>query len=247
VKQAQEELAAAEASLAARQSEIRSIERRLRFRLGRSLDRLAELEEQIERCRREIQQLRMPDAYEAGYLPVEEQYRRTWQRAADEDIYAGAEPLEFADDQQLKRLYRRLARRYHPDLAADESEQQYRTDKMAALNEAYASGSLVEMIVLDEATGEASISGGAGQRTDVELARALETELARLRRKIQLVQNEIETLHNNPVVQLSLDVKLARRQGRDLVQEMSVDIERRIVHATAKRDELMARLARMRR
>jgi len=247
VKQAQEELATAEASLVARQSEIRSIERRLRFRLGRLLDRLAELEEQIERYRGEIQQLRLPDAYEAGYLPVEEQYRRTWQRAADDDIYAGAEPLEFADDQQLKRLYRRLARRYHPDLAADESEQQYRTDKMAALNEAYASGSLVEMIVLDEATGEASISGGASQHTDVELAQALETELARLRRKIHLVQNEIETLHNNPVVQLSLDVKLARRQGRDLVQEMNVDIERRIVHATAKRDELKARLARMRR
>ncbi|UCG25907.1 MAG: DnaJ domain-containing protein [Chloroflexota bacterium] len=247
VKQAQEELATAEASLAARQGEIRAIERRLRFRLGRSLDRLAELEEQVESYRRKIQQLRMPDAYEAGYLPVEEQYRRTWQRAADDDIYAGADPLAPADDQQLKRLYRRLARRYHPDLAADESEQKIRTDKMAALNEAYASGSLVEMIALDETTGEASSLSGAGQHTDIELAQALESEMARLSRKIRLVQNEIDTLHNNPVVQLSLDVKLARRRGRDLVQEMSVDIDRRIVRATAKRDELKARLERMRR
>jgi hypothetical protein len=240
-------LAAAEASLAERQSEIRAIERRLRFRMGRSLDRLAELDEQIERFRQQIHQLRIPGAYEAGYLPVEEQYRRTWRRATGDEIYAGADPLDPADEKQVKRLYRSLARRYHPDLAADASEQQYRTDKMAALNEAYASGSLVEMIALAEATGEASASGGAGQHTDAELAMALEKELARLQRKTLLVQNEMDTLHNNPVVQLSLDVKLARRRGRDLVQEMSVDIERRIVRATAKRDELKARLERMRR
>ena len=61
------------------------------------------------------------------------------------------------------------------------------------------------------------------------------------------VQNEIDTLHNNPVVQLSLDVKLARRRGRDMIAEMSVDIERRIIRATAKRDELRARLERMQR
>ena len=50
-----------------------------------------------------------------------------------------------------------------------------------------------------------------------------------------------------PVVQLSLDIKLARRRGRDLLEEMSVDIERRIVRATAKRDQLKAQLERMRR
>ena len=245
VKEAQGELAAAELHLAERQTEIRGIERRLRFRLGRSIDRLAELEEQLARYRQEIQQLRIPGALEAGYLPVEEQYRRAWSRSSEQDIYAGAEPLGQVDEQQLKRLYRRLARRYHPDLATDQSERQYRTDKMAALNEAYTAGSLVEMIALSEPQREAAGAGEDQDDTNAELARVLEIELARLQRKSQLVKNETETLHNNPVVQLSLDIKLARRRGRDLLEEMSVDLEHRIVRAMAKRDELKARLDRM--
>lgn len=243
VKQGHEELIAAEAQLAQQQHEIRAIERRLRFRLGRSLDRLADLEEQIAEYRREIQQRRIPGAYEAGYLPVEEQYRRTWSRSSDDDIYAGAEPLNPTDEKQIKRLYRRLARKYHPDLAADQAEARDRTKKMAALNEAYESGSLVEMIAL---SGIESAAAEAGQ-AETELARALEKELARIKRKVLLVNNEIENLHNNPVVQLSLDIKLARRRGRDLLEEMSLDIERRIVRAIAERDELKARLDRMQR
>jgi hypothetical protein len=130
-------------------------------------------------------------------------------------------------------------------LAADKAEQRFRTDKMAALNEAYAAGSLVEMIALSEADGERT---GAGQQeTDAELALVLEKELARIQRKVLLVKNEIENTHNNPVVQLSLDIKLAKRRGRDLLEEMSVDLERRIVRATDERDELKARLDRMSR
>jgi hypothetical protein len=245
VKQGQEELVAAEAELTQREQEIRAIERRIRFRLGRSLDRLAELEEQIAQYEREIEQLRIPGAYEAGYLPVEEQYRRTWSRSSDDDIYAGAEPLNPADAKQIKRLYRRLARKYHPDLAADKTEERFRTEKMAALNEAYAAGSLVEMIALSS---EAEEDPGAGQeQTGEALARVLEQELARIRRKVALINNEMENLHNNPVVQLSLDIKLAKRRGRDLLEEMSVDLERRIIHAVGKRDELKARLDSMRR
>jgi len=245
VKQGQEELAAAEAELTQRQQEIRAIERRIRFRLGRSLDRLAELEEQVAQYEREIEQLRIPGAYEAGYLPVEEQYRRTWSRSSDDEIYAGAEPLNPADAKQIKRLYRRLARKYHPDLAADKTEERIRTEKMAALNEAYAAGSLVEMIALSS---ESEQDADASQeQTNEALAHVLEQELARIRRKIALINNEMENLHNNPVVQLSLDIKLARRRGRDLLEEMGADLERRIIHAAGKREELKARLDNMRR
>jgi hypothetical protein len=238
-------LVTAQAQLSRRQKEIRAIERRLRFRLGTSLDRLAELEGEIAQYRQEIQQLRIPGAYEAGYLPVEEQYRRAWRRSSETELYAGADPIDPADEQQLKRLYRRLARKYHPDLSTDQQEQQLRTKKMAALNEAYAAGSLIELIALSGAGEE--VAGADSTQTDLELAGVLEKELARIQRKILLIKNESDNLHNNPVVQLSLDIKLARRRGRDLLEEMSNDLERRIIWATDKRDELKARLDRMRR
>jgi hypothetical protein len=245
VRASQEELLAVEAQRAQQQEEIQAIERRLRFRMGRLLDRLATLEEQIGHYRREIEQSRIPGAYEAGYLPVEEQYRRTWSRSSDDDIYAGAEPLGPANEKQLKRLYRQLARKYHPDLATGETEQRHRTQKMAALNEAYAAGSLVEMLALSEDADNQA--GDAGQQTNTQLVQILEQELARTRRKIALTNNEINNLHNSPVVQLSLDIKLARRQGRDLLEEMTTDLFRRIADAIAERDELKARLDQMKR
>jgi len=118
---------------------------------------------------------------------------------------------------------------------------------MAALNEAYASGSLVEMIALSDPDSEEIGLNTEEDHTAEEMARALEKELARIQRKQRLVQNEIETLHNNPVVQLSLDIKLARRRGRDLLAEMGADLELRIARAVDERDQLKARLDRLRR
>jgi curved DNA-binding protein CbpA len=141
------------------------------------------------------------------------------------------------DEKQFKRLYRRLARRYHPDLARDQDEREIRNVQMAALNEAYEARSLIELAAL---AGNAKDPTGAGEvaGTDQQMIKILKKELATVRRRTLLIQNELENLHNLPTVQLSLQVKIARRSGRDLLAEMARDLKRQIARKTAERDLL---------
>jgi hypothetical protein len=74
------------------------------------------------------------------------------------------------------------------------------------------------------------------------MVKVLEKEIARLRRQTLLLQNEIENLHNLPLVQLSLEVKIASRNGRDLLAELAADLKDRIARKSAERDFLKTQL-----
>ncbi len=239
MKEAQDDLAEAEKQLKEEQAEISKLERRLQLRLGRQLEQLSALDEELGEYRDKIQRYRSPDpeALDAGYLPVEEQYRRVWHPRATEDQAEASDPGSSMDEKQFKSLYRRLARRYHPDLARDQEEREIRNAQMAALNEAYEARSLIELAALagdsKQATGAGDVAG-----TDQQMIKVLEKELANVRRRTLLIQNEIENLHNLPTVKLSLQVKIAHRSGRDLLAEMSRDFKRQIARKTAERDLL---------
>ncbi len=246
MKKAGNELSEAEESLAKQLAEANSLERRIRFRLGRLLDELASLEAEIEGYQTEISRRRSPKGFERGYLPVEEQFRRTWESSAANDghtyldPYGDVEPIKQLDQKQFKKLYRRLARRYHPDLASNERDRENRNEQMTALNDAYAAGSLVELIVLDDDSELADFDSSKAGNSEAKLVKALESELARIRRNTLLIHNEIENLHNLPIVQLSLEIKLARPSGRDLLGEMDADLKRTVARKRAERELLKA-------
>ena len=234
-------MADAEASLRTQLAEVNKLERKIQLRLGKLINQLARLEEEIETYNQQIQRRRSFDqeALDAGYLPVEEQYRRVWEVPSKEGETLPS-ATETSDEKQFKSLYRNLARRYHPDLAADERDREYRTEKMTALNEAYESRSLVEMVALAEASQKHGVAGSGS--TEAELIKVLAKELVRVRRRLGLIKNDIENLHNDPVVKLSLDIKLARRSGRDLLGEMAVDLRKQIARKKAERDHLRDQL-----
>ncbi len=245
LKQAQEEFAQAEAELNGQMADIKRLERRIQLRLGRLIEKLARIEDEVDRYQIELMRYRSPDreALEAGYLPVEEQYRRVW--GVPEGNSATEPETErpgSMDKKQFKRLYRQLARRFHPDLARDQGDRDVRTERMAALNEAYEAGSLIELVALANEPAEDSTARTETAGTDTEMVKVLEKEIARLRRQTLLLQNEIENLHNLPLVQLSLEVKIASRNGRDLLAELAADLKDRIARKSAERDFLKTQL-----
>ncbi len=243
LKQAQEEFAQAEAELNGQMADIKRLERRIQLRLGRLIEKLARIEDEVDRYQIELMRYRSPDreALEAGYLPVEEQYRRVW-GVPEGKSAPEPEQLGSMDKKQFKRLYRQLARRFHPDLARDQGDRDIRTERMAALNEAYEAGSLIELVALANEPAEDSIARTETAGTDTEMVKVLEKEIARLRRQTLLLQNEIENLHNLPLVQLSLEVKIASRNGRDLLAELAADLKDRIARKSAERDFLKTQL-----
>jgi chromosome segregation ATPase len=232
VEQAKNELIEKEAELADRLAEVNAFELAFEVKVGYLYDQLEALEAEIERY---MERLHMVRQKQLGrdYLPVEEQYRRAWQRPATSAPTPPSQPISPTSEAEIKQLYRQLARRFHPDLAVNEADRTHRTEKMAAINNAYAARSLTELAALAE--------GLNVERSTFNVSvEALQAELERCQRRLREIEGELRQLPQRPSVQLSLEVKLARRRGRDLLGEMTADLERKIARKTVERDMLKA-------
>ncbi len=148
---------------------------------------------------------------------------------------------EGSDIPDLKTLYRKLARRYHPDLARDEAGRSAANEQMAQINQAYAGGDLKALLSLagigipyGMQLPEAE-QGRNGRRTPL-------SELEQLERKLKAVQEQIRRMSNLPIVKLSLEVKLAQHQGRNLLREMVSELEYKVGRKMAERDYLQAQI-----
>ena len=243
VEQARQELIEAEAKLTDRQAEVNAFEFEFEARVGYLLDRLAALNEEIERYNDLIETVRNRQIFGNAYLSVEKQYRRIWEKPAASAPLPPPQPPSPDTEAEIKRLYRQLARRFHPDLAADEADRTYRTEKMTAVNDAYAARSLPELLALVQEPDPFITFGGvqAGQ-TEAQMIEALESELARCQRRRREIELELQRLHRRPSVQLSTEVKLARRRGEDLLGKMAADLEYKIARKTAERDLLKSQI-----
>lgn len=237
----EQQLRQAEGELAALREEIRRFEAEVERRLGSSLDALAQLEAQIEALNAEVRRQREERLFgerRASYMvgalrpdkppPVYYPGTETPPEAGEPQAWPEAEPTS------LKAVYRLLARRYHPDLATNEADRARRTEQMKRINQAFASGDMAALRTLAGLPAEKQAEG--------EQTFAGEEALSAMRRRLEQVRQQIEALHRLPSVQLSLEVKLARRRGRDLLGEMGAEIGRKIARKTAERDYLRSQL-----
>ena len=76
---------------------------------------------------------------------------------------------------------------------------------------------------------------------------ALQTEIQRCRRRLQEIELEMQTLHNRSMVVLALDVKMAQKDGRNVLAEMATELQRKIARKTVERDMLHAQFANLER
>ena len=241
--QAQDALIDAETELADRMIDIRAFEAEFDARTGFLMDQLAALETRIDDYLDRIRRRRNESVFGVDYRSADEQYRRTWQRPSQPAAKPPPPPGPVTQA-QIKKLYRQLARRFHPDLAADENDRRYRTEKMSAINDAYAARSLAELMVFaaEMETAVPPPVAVPGQ-TEADMVKALQDEIGRVRRRLREIDLEMRNLHNRPSVELALEIKLAQRQGRDLMAEIVADLERKIARKTAERDMIRSQFA----
>jgi hypothetical protein len=143
--------------------------------------------------------------------------------------------------QDIKVLYRRLARRYHPDLARSDADRLSSNEQMKEINQAYDAGDLHALMKL------AGMSIPYGVELEQllhtsDLPNASMTEAERVEHKLHALRMQINRLSSLPIVKLSLDVKLARHQGRDLLGEMAAELQYKVARKTAERDYLRAQI-----
>lgn len=238
-------LEAAEDELAGRMAEIYRFERQVDARLGDLSAQLEALENEIAGYLKTIERQRNVRLFGKDHPFDRPDYWRNWEIQVP-DEKPPPQPLDEDAETLLRDLYRQLARHYHPDLAEDEDDRAFRSEKMRAVNKAFANKSLAELKYLAlEAKIPTRRSPARPRRPPKSEVERLQQELARYRRRLGEVRAELDGLHNHPSVQLSLDVKLARRQGRDLLGEMARDLRRQVARKMAERDFLKSQIDRL--
>lgn len=247
LRQAQAELATAEAELDALQSELEQFEKQVDYLLGPLLDQLSALDAEVQALTSQLIDLRESRlfgdrraSYTGPYFAHLPDPTVAEEEKKSPSPFAAAPAGEAAptpDDPQteLKSLYRKLARRYHPDLARSDTERILNTEQMTTINQAYATGDLRTL---------RSLAGVFVKSTLPDYLRPSlpQSELERVQERLRQVQAQIKHLETLPIVKLSLEAKLARRQGRSLLTEMIIDLRRRLGRKTAERDYLRAQL-----
>ena len=177
-----------------------------------------------------------------GYVPVEEQFRQAWevprQKASLFESSAPPPPTIEIDErdpkQALKRLYRQLARRYHPDLTTDPDERERRNRLMAEINAAYSDGNLDALKTLAAQPDTASLDQPL---SELQL-RQLQQIHDQLTRRIDQLRFERHDLLNGEMMALKLQATLAAHKGRDLLREMAAGLERDYRAALDRLDQL---------
>ncbi len=131
-------------------------------------------------------------------------------------------PPQAAPSRDIKALYRRLARQYHPDHAATPGEADYRTRVMAKINAAYAARDLETLQALDVQDHIAA----PDESLDVLLLRELQHRHQSIRQQIIHLKSQYHALLHCDLMRLKTETSLNRNKGRDLLREIAAQLER---------------------
>lgn len=259
LKQTRLDIQQAQAEIETLRQAISSFEALVNQRLGGLLDGLSELEVEVASLTDQVRQIRDQHLYgehQMGYVegaPIPEhgparQYIPHQDAFSEPPVTASlrsslpSTPGSQTDPKtELKRLYRRLARAYHPDLAVSDGDRAQRTRQMVHINQAYTAGDLPALRKLSQEEGLEPFVFDFLQPDAASLDQM--PELERLQHRLQELRRQITRLNNHPNLQLSLEVKLARQRGKDLLGEMARELQRKIARKTAERDYLRSQIA----
>lgn len=240
------ELITAESELAERLARISAFEFRLRARLGVLHRRLQQIEEEIAAYRKQLQQLQ-DDWLTNGFDDLDDDARVRFDFGDEAGAAAGGEyryrepavgkpraELSVEESADLKRLYRQLARRFHPDFALDKDDRAQRTQLMMAINAAYALGDLDKLREIAARPDLASES----VLTDADMVQALLRELDRCRHRLAEIQQELDRLDTHPSTDLMRRAEKAADNGRDFLDDLEASMREQVQHKMVQRDVL---------
>jgi len=217
-----------EADLVESRESLAAFQRLFESRLRPLTIRLALLQDQVKAARRaKLRQAWEAYQFAGKYVDVEDQFRTAWTQTETGAPPPPPPPTSASVEAQIKLLYRELAKRYHPDLAATDEEREWRTPRMAAVNAAYAARDLAMLERI--AASKDDVSAPAPKIDSREaLIASLRRESERLDELIEKLERDFEELTNSPALQMQLEASMARRAGRDMIGEAAAELQKEI-------------------
>jgi hypothetical protein len=225
-----QELSELELELATAQAEIAEFTRRYQSMIGSRMSILDDLRAEIAARRAEADAADIDAAAAAETARVRAEQTHRESSRFEEIVRDSARP--FAPSGDLKKLFRKLAQKIHPDRADNEPDRAWRTQLMTEANRAYQAGdeaALLEVLALWQ-EGSARRATRAN-KNDGDL---LASQLIRLRRRIAEIEAELNRLFGSRLYELFTATSIARRTRRDLLQEMADRLDADIALARAQ-------------
>ena len=139
---------------------------------------------------------------------------------------------EFKPSENLKKLFREVAKSIHPDLAVDSIEVLHRQKLMAEANSAYKEGNEARLLAILEEW-KNSPESVKGEGTAVDLVRAIR-KISKVKIRLNAIDNELSKLMETDLYKLKIRSEKAHAEGRNLLAEISFNLEEKIILANKR-------------
>lgn len=142
----------------------------------------------------------------------------------------------FRPSQDIKRLFRQLAQKIHPDRAQDETDRAWRTQLMSEANRAYRAGdeAALREVVARWENGQALPPATPAANPVTSARESLRKQVTAMRERLATIEIELNRLFGSALYELFVAARQAWRQGRDLLAEMAERLDRRIATAASQ-------------
>ena len=150
-------------------------------------------------------------------------------QAFSEETRASLPASQFAPSEDLRKLFRAVARRVHPDLARNDEDRAIREELMKRANAAYQAGDAEGLrSILEEY--EARPQSVEGEGIGAELIKVIRM-IDLIRHRLTEIKIEIDQLTRSELAILRKRTEDAKLENKDFLAEMAAFLRRKISHA----------------
>ncbi len=199
--------------------ELETKEYRLRLQLRREDINENEIEERVESC-----------------------FRENRERINTEDVPKENEQesekveLPKKKEKYLQSLYRKLAKRFHPDKTEKSKEHNRREQLMPLINRAY---NEKDLDILERLSIGDTDEVMHAEMSVADKREKLHTELRNLNRTTSQLRSEINRVKSGRTYQLKQQVEDAEKNGKDLLSTLTADLKRKVISTRAQLTRLI--------
>jgi chromosome segregation ATPase len=225
----QAELSLLQAELADRELELADLRTKLNSFEGRYLRQVGALYAELDEWDAKIAELEAKLDNSPSARQRAERARRNAENTHKATHGQASKAPDIKPSADLKNLFRKAARQFHPDLAKDAVDEKRRNQVFIQAKEAFDRGDAETLHrLLDDNPDDGNFVGLEG--VAAQLIRVIR-QIARVRKQIGLIATEIASLSCSEIAKLKQQEVTAKTEGRDLLAELAASISVQLARA----------------